>query len=171
MTHTTAPTQAWVSDITYLKTQQGWQYLATVMDTHTREIVGWAMDGRMQTALIQSALIMAIKKAKPQSDVIVHSDRGSQYMSIGYQNLLKRLNLIPSTSEKGSCYDNAMMESFYHTLKTEVVYRYPILPKEELRSLVFRYIEGFYNSQRIHSALGYLSPKQFKEKLKNNSTL
>lgn len=153
--------QAWVTDMTYLRTQQGWLYLATVMDAHTRQIVGWAMGQRMTSDLITQALLMAVKQRQPDHPVIVHSDQGSQYMSQTYQTLLNRLNCIPSVSKRGNCYDNAMMESFFHSMKVESLYRYPVLPIEQTRSLVFNYIEGFYNPKRGHSALNYLSPNAF----------
>ena len=158
---TTENNQVWVSDMTYLRTQQGWLYLATVMDIHTRQIIGWAMAQRMNTALIEQALLLAIKQRRPQKEVIVHSDQGSQYMSQAYQALLKRLGCIPSVSKRGYCYDNATMESFFHSLKVECLYRHPVLPIEQTRSLIFRYIETFYNPIRCHSSLNYLSPNAF----------
>ena len=163
LAHTTVTqaNQAWVRDMTYLKTQQGWLYLATVMDAYTRQIIGWAMGQRMTTALIEQAFLMAMKQRQPTTPVVVHSDQGSQYMSQAYQSLLKRLNCIPSVSKRGHCYDNAMMESFFHSLKVESLYRYPVLPVEQTKSLIFNYIEGFYNPKRTHSALNYLSPNDF----------
>ena len=163
LAHTTVTqaNQAWVTDMTYLKTQQGWLYLATVMDAYTRQIIGWAMGQRMTTALIEQAFLMAMKQRQPTTPVVVHSDQGSQYMSQAYQSLLKRLNCIPSVSKRGHCYDNAMMESFFHSLKVESLYRYPVLPVEQTKSLIFNYIEGFYNPKRTHSALNYLSPNDF----------
>lgn len=153
--------QVWVSDITYLRTQQGWLYLSTVMDIYTRQIIGWATAQRMNTALIEQALLLAIKQRRPQKQVIVHSDQGSQYVSQAYQALLKRLSCIPSVSKRGYCYDNATMESFFHSLKVECLYRHPVLPIEQTRSLIFRYIETFYNPIRHHSSLNYLSPNEF----------
>lgn len=163
LAHTTVTqaNQAWVTDMTYLKTQQGWLYLATVMDAYTRQIIGWAMGQRMTTALIEQAFLMAMKQRQPTTPVVVHSDQGSQYMSQAYQSLLKPLNCIPSVSKRGHCYDNAMMESFFHSLKVESLYRYPVLPVEQTKSLIFNYIEGFYNPKRTHSALNYLSPNDF----------
>jgi putative transposase len=157
----TQPNQAWTTDITYLKTQQGWLYLAAVMDQYTRQIVGWAMDTRMHSSLVERALIMALQRRRPENSVIVHSDRGSQYMSMDYQQLLRKLGFIASASQTGNCYDNATMESFWHSLKVECLYRDKIQSIEQTRSKVFDYIEGFYNSKRAHSALGYLSPNQF----------
>lgn len=157
----TAPNQAWVSDMTYLRTQQGWLYLAAVMDAHTRQIVGWAMSQRMNTPLIEQALLMARKQRQPTSPVVVHSDQGSQYLSQAYQALLNSLGYIASVSKRGYCYDNARMESFFHSMKVESIYRYPVLPIEQTRSLVFNYIESFYNPIRSHSALNYLSPNDF----------
>jgi len=147
--------------MTYLRTQQGWLYLATVMDAHTRQIVGWAMAQRMNTALFEEALLMGIKKRQPAEAVIVYFDQGSQYMSQAYQALLQRLGCIPSVSKRGYCYDNAMMESFFHSMKVECLYRHPVLPVEQTRSLIFNYSEGFYNQKRHHSSLNYLSPNDF----------
>ena len=163
LAHTTVTqaNPAGVTDMTYLKTQQGWLYLATVMDAYTRQIIGWAMGQRMTTALIEQAFLMAMKQRQPTTPVVVHSDQGSQYMSQAYQSLLKPLNCIPSVSKRGHCYDNAMMESFFHSLKVESLYRYPVLPVEQTKSLIFNYIEGFYNPKRTHSALNYLSPNDF----------
>lgn len=153
--------QIWVTDITYLKTQQGWLYLAAVLDKHTRQIIGWAMDSRMRTELVERALVMALRTRRPEHTVIVHSDQGSQYMSMAYQMMLEKLGFKPSASRRGNCYDNATMESFWHSLKVESLYRHKVLPMEQTRSLVFEYIETFYNAKRLHSALNYMTPNQF----------
>jgi transposase InsO family protein len=153
--------QIWVTDITYLKTQQGWLYLAAVLDKHTRQVIGWAMDSRMRTELVERALVMALRGRRPDDTVIVHSDQGSQYMSMAYQRMLKKLGFKPSASRRGNCYDNATMESFWHSLKVESLYRHKILSVEQTRSLVFEYVETFYNSKRLHSALNYMTPNQF----------
>ena len=156
------PNTKWVTDITYIKTSEGWLYLAAVMDLHSRRIVGWAMQKSMTTALVLSALDMAIHQRKPQGPLIHHSDRGSQYASYEYKNKLFDAAFIQSMSRKGCCYDNAAMESFFHTLKVECVHRHAFRTREEASYVIFDYIETFYNRARKHSALGYVSPAQFE---------
>ena len=154
--------KAWASDITYIHTNEGWIYLATVIDLYNRKIVGWSMGTRLVTQLIADALTMAIIRCKPPQGVIHHSDRGSQYCSDVYQALLKQHGFICSMSGKGNCYDNAVMESFYHTLKIELIYGEKYKTREETQLLVFDYIEVFYNRQRLHSTLGYQTPDEFE---------
>jgi putative transposase len=155
------PNQKWVGDITYLWTQEGWLYLAVVMDLHSRKIVGWSMDSMIKTSLVLDALNMALANRKPAKGLLFHSDRGVQYASHAYRKRLKHAKIIQSMSRKGNCWDNAAMESFFGSLKQEgcgILFK----SRLEARIHVFDYIESFYNPQRIHSALGYLSPNQFE---------
>jgi putative transposase len=154
--------QAWVSDITYIATEQGWLYLAVVMDLYSRTIVGWAMDKYMTESLVINALAMALFRRKIRGGLLLHSDRGSQYASNAYQQLLKQHGIICSMSRKGNCWDNAPMESFFRSLKTECIYRQIFKTREQARLGVFDYIEVFYNRQRTHSTLHYLSPMNFE---------
>lgn len=154
--------QVWTSDITYIRTAQGWLYLAVVMDLHSRTIVGWAMDKQMPAELVVNALKMALSRRKIQPGLILHSDRGSQYASREYQDLLNQHQIICSMSRKGNCWDNAPMESFFRSLKVECVYPQNFNQLEEAKTEVFSYIEVFYNRQRKHSALNYLSPKEYE---------
>jgi putative transposase len=154
--------ERWVSDITYIPTRQGWLYLATVMDLYSRRIVGWSMSRRIDRHLALSALNMALGQRRPTADLIHHSDRGAQYLSDDYQALLKKHGIRCSLSGAGSCYDNAAAESFFGLLKRERVNRVRYRTREEARSDVFDYIERFYNRQRSHSYLGYISPVQFE---------
>ncbi|KTC89205.1 IS3 family transposase [Legionella drozanskii] len=156
-----AANKAWASDITYIRTGEGWLYLATVIDLFNRKIVGWSMGTRLVTQLIEDALTMALRHNNPPSGVIHHSDRGSQYCSDAYQKLLKQYGFICSMSGAGNCYDNAVMESFYHTLKIEAVYGEPFKTRVEAQLSLFDYIEVFYNRKRIHSTLGYQTPTEF----------
>ena len=157
----TGANQAWFSDITYIPTWEGWLYLAAVIDAYSRQIVGWAMSERMNRDIVINALRQAIGRRSPKAGLILHSDRGSQYASEDYQRLLSSHGFICSMSGKGNCYDNAIMESFYHTLKTELVYFEIYRTREEARRSIFEYIEVFYNRFRRHSSLGYLSPAAF----------
>ena len=159
------PNQKWVGDITYLWTTEGWLYLAVVIDLYSRIVVGWAMAERMTAELTCNALQMALWRRRMPSNVIVHSDRGSQYCSTMYQALLSRHDLICSMSAKGNCYDNACAESFFHTLKVEVVHGEPVVSRAALRQIVFEYIEVDYNRNRRHSANGNISPMAFETKL------
>jgi len=159
------PDQIWCGDITYLWTLEGWLYLAVIIDLYSRKVVGWALDRHLKTSLALEALRMAYWRRKPPSGLIYHSDRGSQYAAGDYQRQLETFHIIPSMSRKGDCYDNAVAESFFHTLKTEEVGDQAYLTREEARRAVFDYIEMFYNSRRLHSFLGYVSPKDFEKKL------
>ena len=159
----TEPNQRWVSDITYIHTVEGWLYLATIMDLFSRKIIGWSMSHRMKESLVMDALKMALFRRKINSSLLLHSDRGSQYASDNFQALLRDNNIECSMSRKGDCWDNAAMESFFHSLKTECVYHEKYLTREEAKKSVFDYIEVFYNRQRKHSYLGYQTPEQFEK--------
>lgn len=152
---------AWAADITYIPTQEGWLYLATVIDLFNRKIVGWSMGKHLASALIKDALMMAIHRNKPPKGVIHHSDRGSQYCSNAYQALLKQHGFVCSMSGSGNCYDNAVMESFYHTLKVEAIYGETFKTRQQAQITLFDYIEVFYNRQRLHSTLGFQTPNAF----------
>jgi len=158
----TAPNQLWVADITYIDTQEGWLYLAAIMDLYSRKIVGWAMSQRIDTVLVLKALVMALLHRHPPANLLFHSDRGVQYASGDYRQALSQAGLIASMSRSGNCYDNAAMESFWSTLKLELVYRRPFDTRALARTQLFDYIEAFYNRQRTHSALDYLSPVDFE---------
>jgi transposase InsO family protein len=157
-----APDRKWVADITYVPTDQGWLYLAAVLDCFSRKIIGWAMDDAMPTDLVADALKMALQQRQPEGDLIHHSDRGVQYASEDYQQLLARHGITVSMSGRGNCYDNAVMESFWATLKTELVYQKDYATHEQARQSIFEYIEVFYNRKRLHSSLGYVSPESFE---------
>jgi putative transposase len=159
---TAAPDRVWVSDITYLACEQGWEYLATVMDLHSRRIVGWAMQSSLERSLTLRALEMAITQRRPGPGLIHHSDRGSQYACADYQHLLAGHGLIPSMSRKGDVWDNAPKESFFGTLKSELGWHGFRPPRDQIRREVFEYIEVFYNRQRLHSSLGYQTPVAFE---------
>lgn len=158
----TAPNQKWVSDITYVWTTEGWLYLAVVLDLYGRKIIGWAMHRRINQELVCDALLMALWRRGFPKGVIVHSDRGSQYCSKRYQKLIKDNKLICSMSGKGCCYDNAAMESFFHTLKVELVHGERYHSREQAKYSIFEYIEAYYNTIRRHSANGNISPVQYE---------
>ena len=162
----TAPNQLWVSDITYIQTHEGWLYLAGILDLYSRKIVGWAMSESIDSGLILKALSMALLHRDPAGNLLCHSDRGVQYASADYRRALSQAGLVPSMSRKGNCYDNAAMESFWSTLKMELVYRRDFATRAQARNETFDYIESFYNRQRSHSALNYRSPVDFE--LQNN---
>jgi len=153
-----APNQLWLSDITYIPTLEGWLYLASIIDVFSRRIIGWAMDDNMRKELALSALEMAVTSRRPDSGLIHHSDRGSQYASKDYRKALKSQDIDCSMSGKGNCYDNAMKESFFHTLKVECVHGEVFETRKQAKSVIFEYIEAFYNRSRIHSGLGYSTP-------------
>jgi transposase InsO family protein len=157
-----APNQLWVADITYIETEEGWLYLAAIMDLYSRKIVGWAMSQRIDTVLVLKALAMALLHRSPPANLLFHSDRGVQYASGDYRQALSQAGLIASMSRSGNCYDNAAMESFWSTLKMELVYRQSFATRQRARQVLFEYIEVFYNRQRLHSALGYASPCAFE---------
>ncbi|WP_420064229.1 IS3 family transposase [Pectobacterium colocasium] len=156
------PNQKWVGDITYLRTDEGWLYLAVVIDLWSRAVIGWSMSSRMTAQLACDALQMALWRRKRPKNVIVHTDRGGQYCSADYQSLLKRHNLHGSMSAKGCCYDNACAESFFHSLKVECIHGERFISREIMRTTVFNYIECDYNRWRRHSACGGISPEQFE---------
>lgn len=165
----TAPNQKWATDITYIWTDEGWLYLAVVLDLFSRRVVGQAMGPTLEKTLVEEALQLALARRTPSAGLIHHSDRGSQYASTDYQALLDRHGIICSMSRRGNCWDNAAVESFFATLKRERVYRCRYRTRAEARADLFSYIEVFYNAQRKHSTLGYLSPVSFEEK--HRSTL
>jgi len=162
----TRPNQLWAADITYIETREGWLYLAAILDLYSRKIVGWAMSERIDTALVLQALAMALVQRCPPARLLFHTDRGVQYASGDYRQALAQAGLIASMSRRGNCYDNATMESFWATLKLELVYRRGFDTRAQARRHIFDYIESFYNRQRAHSALDYLSPVDFE--LQNN---
>jgi transposase InsO family protein len=155
------PNKAWVSDITYVATNEGWLYVAAVKDLFNREVVGYAMSDRMTQGLVGTALIRAVKARKPMAGLIFHSDRGSQYCSNNFRYILNQLGMIQSMSRKGDCYDNAPIESFWGTLKTELVYQRHFGTRLQAIHEITEYIEIFYNRQRRHSSLGNVSPAVF----------
>jgi putative transposase len=159
----TRPNEIWVTDITYVPTVEGWLYLAGVKDLHTGEVVGHAMESRMTTDLVSQALLMAVGAKRPRPGLIHHSDRGSQYCAQDYQAQLQQFGLIPSMSRRGNCYDNAPMESFWGTLKNELVHHRRYTTRAQARHEISAYIEIFYNRQRRHSRLGNLSPVAFAQ--------
>jgi putative transposase len=157
-----AADRKWVADITYVPTAQGWLYLAAVLDLFSRKIVGWSMAAHMKTDLVRDALQMALQRRDPKQGLLHHSDRGVQYASDEYQKLLIDQGIQISMSGKGDCWDNAVMESFWATLKMELVYQQEYATQMEARLSIFEYIEVFYNRQRLHSSLGYVSPESFE---------
>jgi transposase InsO family protein len=156
------PNSTWATDITYVWTAEGWLYLAAVLDLFSRRVVGWAMSQSIDTLLVLSALEMALQQRQPAAGLVHHSARGSQYASADYQKALKASGLQCSMSRKGNCWDNAVAESFFSTLKTELVYQNDFATRQQARSVLFEYIEVFYNRQRRHSTLGYLSPVEYE---------
>jgi len=155
--------QRWVADITYVATAEGWLYVAAVLDLFSRKIIGLAMNERMTSDLVSAALEQALIHRKPQPGLIHHSDKGCQYTSHHFQELLKKHNITISMSGTGNCFDNAAMESFFHTLKTEHIHFEYFKTREEAKLSIFEYIEVFYNRQRLHSTLGYLTPLEFEK--------
>jgi putative transposase len=159
-----APNRGWVADITYLRTLEGWLYLAVVLDLFSRRVVGWSLSERLERRLALDALGMALKGRQPSRAMLHHSDRGSQYASQEYQQLLAEHGILSSMSRVGNCWDNAVAESFFATLKIELVYQTQWRTHQEARSALFEYLELFYNRQRRHSTLGYLSPNEFEQR-------
>jgi transposase InsO family protein len=159
------PDQKWAADITYIPTSQGWLYLAAVIDLCSRKIVGWSMAEHMETSLVSDALKMAIARRRPGEGLLHHSDRGVQYACDDYVHLLQSHDMRISMSGKGDCWDNAAMESFWATLKTELVNHERYATREQARASIFEYIEVFYNRKRLHSSLGYVSPETFEASL------
>lgn len=154
--------QVWAGDITFIPTAEGWLYLAAVLDLHSRRVVGWQMAASLETPLVVGALAMAIGQRHPQPGLLHHSDRGSQYASGAYQSLLAQSQMVCSMSRRGNCWDNAPVESFFSTLKSELTHLQRYRTQAEARASIFEYIEVFYNRQRLHSTLGYLSPVEYE---------
>lgn len=154
--------KAWVGDITYLETDEGWLYLAAVLDLHSRKVVGWSMGETLESSIAVNALKMALLARRPAGDLIYHSDRGVQYACSAYQRLLADNSITGSMSRKGNCWDNAVAESFFGSLKTELIPDRRFCSRKQARGEIFDYIEVFYNKTRMHSTLGYLSPDQFE---------
>ena len=159
------PNQVWVTDITYIETDEGWLYLAGVLDLFSRRLIGWAMGSSLETALPLAALLMALRQRQPAPGLLHHSDRGVQYASGDYRECLAEHGVTASMSRPGNCYDNAAMEAFWSTLKLELVYRRHFATRHEATTAIFAYIEGFYNRRRLHSSLGYQSPLDFESNL------
>jgi len=155
--------QTWVADITYVKTAGSWVYLAAVMDLYSRKIVGWSLGYTLQTSLVKEALEQALAMRRPAAGLLHHSDRGVQYASSAFKALLHSHQILPSMSSRGNCYDNANIESFWSTLKTELIHRQSFHDLPQARSAIFEYIEIFYNRQRLHSALGYKTPVEYEQ--------
>jgi transposase InsO family protein len=158
----TGPNQIWVGDITYVPTAQGWLYLAGFMDLYSRRIVGWAMQPAMDQTLVLNSWNMACTQRQPPAQLLVHSDRGSQYAGGSFRRALAHMHALPSMSRKGNCYDNAAMESFWSTLKLELIYRREFQTRTQASLAIFDYIETFYNRKRTHSSLNYSSPVDFE---------
>lgn len=154
----------WASDITYIRTNNGWKYLSVVMDLYSRMIVGWRVNNSQDENIIIRTIEIALQNRNPQSGLIFHSDRGTQYSSLRVKNVLNYNGILQSMGGKATCYDNAVLESFFSTLKKELIYREKYQDVDDLRKSLFEYIEIFYNRQRIHSTLGYLSPFEFESK-------
>jgi putative transposase len=158
-----APDVLWIADLTYLRTWEGWLYLAAVQDAYSRRIVGWSMADHMRSELVVNALTMAVARRRPEPGLIHHSDQGSQYVSLGFGQACQKAGIARSMGSRGDCWDNAVAETFFATLKKELVYRRTWPTRRELGSEVFEYIEAFYNRRRRHSTLGYLSPADFED--------
>jgi putative transposase len=158
-----APDRLWVSDITYVRTWEGWLYLSFVLDTYSRRIVGWSMSNNLRTEIVLDAVNMAIYTRRPSPGLIHHSDRGSQYTSVEFGSRLREAGLLPSMGSVADAYDNSMAESFVSTLKRELIHRHSWPSRQTARMAIFEYIEGFYNTHRRHSALGHLSPSEYEE--------
>jgi putative transposase len=154
--------EIWVADITYIGLSHSWVYLAVVMDLYSRKVVGWALGNHLKTSLAVESLQRALAQRRPGRRLIHHSDQGVQYASGEYQQILHSYQIQPSMNARGNCYDNATMEAFFSTLKTELIHRQDWKTQEELKMALFEYIEGFYNPVRLHSSLGYLSPEEFE---------
>jgi putative transposase len=163
-----APDQKWVSDFTYVPTQEGWLYLAVILDLFARKVVGWQMSASMSADLSVGALEMALAQRTPQPGCLLHSDQGRQYVDHAYQSLLSKGSLVCSMSRRANCYDNAVAESFFSTLKAEVVELFDFASRAQARGEILLYIEGYYNPVRLHSTLGYCSPDEFDAAYRSN---
>jgi putative transposase len=162
-----APNQVWLADLTYITTGEGWLYMAAIMDLHTRKIVGWNMRDHLRAELATSALMMAIQRQQPGTGLVQHSDRGVQYACGDYQEALSQAGITPSMSRRANPLDNAPMESFFHTLKTELVHHRTYATRDEAKRDLFSYVEGFYNRERLHSTLDYRTPDQAEQQATN----
>jgi len=158
----TRPDEVWVSDLTYIKAKDGWLFLAAIMDLYSRRIVGWSMSQKRDQKNTVSALSQAVSHREVKG-TLFHTDQGAEFASHRFAQALETHGLVPSMSRRGNCYDNAHMESFFHTLKTELIYVQPMMKRETLRTAIFDYVEVFYNRQRLHSSLGYKSPVDFEK--------
>lgn len=161
--HAERPNQKWAGDISYIWTREGWLYLSVMMDLHSRRIVGWAVSNRLKQDLALQALNRAVALRSPQPGLIHHTDRGSQYCAHDYQKRLRQLGFKPSMSGKGNCYDNAVVETFFKTLKAELIWRSKWRTRDEVTAALFKYINGFYNTRRRHSKLGGIAPADFEK--------
>jgi transposase InsO family protein len=162
--------QVWMSDITYVRTDEGWLYLATILDACSRRVVGWSLADHLRTELALDALAMALDRRRPAPGLIHHSDRGTQYLAHAYASLLDQQHVRQSVGCPGTCGDNAVAESFFATLKTELLHRQTWRTRQQARTAIFEYIEAFYNRQRRHSTLGYLSPAEFEDRYHRQAT-
>lgn len=158
----TRPNKVWVGDVTFLATRAGWLYLAILLDLYSRKVIGWAMSDKNNKQLVLNALDMALERRRPQSEVLHHTDRGSIYGSDDYRNRLITSGLVPSMSRKGDCYDNAVAESFFSTLKNELIFGQRFISRDHARSEIFKFIEIFYNRQRLHQTLNYITPEMME---------
>jgi putative transposase len=165
------PNTHWSADITYLWTEEGWMYLAVALDLYSRRVVGWSIRDTLDRSIVLTALESALQQRKPGKGLICHSDRGSQYASGDYQALLNKAGAVCSMSRKGNCYDNAPVESFFASLKKELIHRCSFATREEARCAVFEWIAVWYNRKRRHSTLGYLSPEQFEQQHSPQETM
>lgn len=156
------PNEKWVSDVTFIPTREGWLYLAVIINLYSRAVIGWAMQSRMKARLVIDALKMAVMRRSEAKPLILHSDQGSQYAAADYQSRLEEQGIVCSMSRKGNCWDNAVAESFFHTLKTELTHHENYLSRDKAKSSIFRYIEVFYNRQRRHSHIEYMAPLAFE---------
>ncbi len=163
--HVDHPNQVWVGDVTFIATRVGWLYLAIILDLFARKIVGWSMSNKNNTQLALNALDMALLRRRPKSEVLHHTDRGSTYGAEAYQDKLFAHGLKPSMSRKGNCYDNAVAESFFSTIKHELIFGKSFTTREEAKREIFEYIKIFYNRQRLHQSLNYLTPEQAEKKM------
>lgn len=162
------PNKVWVGDVTFIGTRNGWLYLAILLDLYSRKVIGWSMSERNNKELVLNALNMALRNRKHQSAVLHHTDRGSIYGSEDYRNKLIASGLVPSMSRKGNCYDNAVAESFFSTLKNELIYGQRFMTRNQARSEIFKFIEIFYNRQRLHQALNYVTPETMELEVSHN---
>lgn len=167
----TAPDRLWTADITYLRTDEGFLYLAFVLDVYSRRIVGWSMASHLRTELMVDALETAVWRRKPEAGLVHHSDRGTQYTALSFGKRLEEAGIVPSMGRAGSALDNAISESFVSTLKCELVHRRRFPTREAARSAIFEYLEAFYNRRRLHSSLGYVSPEGYEETMREGATV